>query len=346
MKFAILMLFATALAAAAAQTNSAPADPKAQKTYADALKDLHSHHEQDALDGFKKANKQDGGRCAVCLHRIISLSQQLGDFKSADAAARELIAQAQDPEQAARAHYERGSVLLREGTEKKKNDRLAEADREFRLALAGNPKDSMALYGDALALARLNRDDEAKPMFRQLADLWADSSVDRARLLRYAERPELARANMAPAFAITTTDGQRLSLDGISGKVLLVDFWATWCGPCREALPHMKQIAQKFKDQPFVVLSVSLDADEQKWKSFVAKNEMTWKQYRDGSFEGPLAKLFGVRAIPQTFTIDADGVLQDQQIGDQAIEGKLKKLVVRAQQLQQAQQHVSASTES
>ena len=64
---------------------------------------------------------------------------------------------------------------------------------------------------------------------------------------------------------------------------------------------------------------------------------MTWPQYRDGGFTGRVATLFAVRAIPQTFTIDADGVLQDQHIGDAAIEGKLKKLVGRARELQVAE---------
>jgi hypothetical protein len=82
------------------------------------------------------------------------------------------------------------------------------------------------------------------------------------------------------------------------------------------------------------VLSVSLDSDEQKWKDFVTKNEMTWIQYRDGDFSGHVAALFSVHSIPQTFTIDADGVLQDQHIGDASMEGKLKKLVAQAQDLQ------------
>lgn len=85
-----------------------------------------------------------------------------------------------------------------------------------------------------------------------------------------------------------------------------------------------------------MVLSVSVDTDEQKWKDFVAKNEMTWLQYRDEGFTGSMATLFNVQAIPHTFTIDADGVLQDEQIGD-ASEGKLKKLVARAQQLKPGQ---------
>jgi thiol-disulfide isomerase/thioredoxin len=135
---------------------------------------------------------------------------------------------------------------------------------------------------------------------------------------------------------VTTLDGQHISLDELQGKVVLIDFWATGCAPCREALPHVKEIAKKFAGQPLIVLSVSVDSDEQKWKEFVAQNEMTWPQYFDHGFAGSVAKSFGVRAIPHTFTIDADGIQQDEHIGDAAIEGKLKKLIKRAQEKQAA----------
>jgi thiol-disulfide isomerase/thioredoxin len=123
-------------------------------------------------------------------------------------------------------------------------------------------------------------------------------------------------------------------MDDLQGKVVLLDFWAVWCGPCRAALPHIQEVARKFQGQPLVILSVSLDADERKWREFVEENDMTWPQYRDGGFSGPIAKMFGVEAIPHTFTIDADGVLQDEHIGDASIEGRLKKLLARARDLQ------------
>ena len=132
-----------------------------------------------------------------------------------------------------------------------------------------------AVYGDGLALAHLKQDDPAKTKFEDYVSMTKENTAVRQRAQLYAEKPELARARMAPAFAVTTLDGQRVSLDDLQGKVVLIDFWATWCGPCREALPHVRQIAQKFQGQPLVVLSVSLDNDEAKWKDFVAKNNMT-----------------------------------------------------------------------
>jgi peroxiredoxin len=107
--------------------------------------------------------------------------------------------------------------------------------------------------------------------------------------------------------------------------------------PCREALPHIRQVAKKFQGEPLVILSISLDASEEKWKEYITKNEMTWPQYRDGGFTGPISRMFSVNAIPHTFTVDADGVLQDEHIGDASIEGKLKKLIARARELQTAE---------
>ena len=129
---------------------------------------------------------------------------------------------------------------------------------------------------------------------------------------------------------MTTLDGRQVSMDGLEGQVVLIDFWATWCAPCREALPRIREIAHQFEGKPLVVLSISLDKDQDKWKSFVDKNRMTWLQYRDASSDVSVARIFGVSVIPQTFTIDADGVLEDQHVGDADIERKIRKLVARA----------------
>jgi len=123
-----------------------------------------------------------------------------------------------------------------------------------------------------------------------------------------------------------------MSMDDLQGKVVLLDFWATWCVPCREALPHIPKVAKKFQGEPLLILSVSLDSEEQKWKEFIVKNEMTWPQYRDGSFRGPISRLFAVNAIPTPSPSMPDGVLQDEHIGDASIEGKLKKLLARARE--------------
>jgi len=322
--------------AAWAQSGDGPTDAKAQKTYAQGMDWLKAHDRVAAIESFKKADKQDGGHCVACREQMIRLGLEIGDFKTADQAAQEMIADAKDSKAMAMAHDERAAVLIREAATKNKDDIYAEADREYKAALAAYANFPEAVYGDGLALAHLKQDHAAKARFEDFVAMTKRDTAMRQRAQLYADKPELARERMAPAFAVTTLDGRRLSLDDLQGKVVLIDFWATWCGPCREALPHIQRIAQKFQDQPLVVLSVSLDSDEAKWKEFVAKNNMTWLQYRDGGFEGSLAKLFGVTSIPHTFTIDAEGVLQDEHIGDASIEGKLKKLCARARELEEA----------
>jgi len=343
------LVFCLAIAGARGQSEiesqELPRDAKAQKTYAEGIEWLKARDRAAAIESFKKADKQDGNRCIACQKQMIRLGMESGDFKAAEQAAQEMIAEAKDPKATALAHNQRATVLMREAATKNKDEIYAEADKEYKAALAAYATFPEAVYGDGLALAHLGQDDAAKARFEDFVSMTKEDSAFRQRAQLYADKPEMARARMAPAFTITTMDGRRISLDDLQGKVVLMDFWATWCGPCREALPHIQKIAQKFQGQPLVILSVSLDKDEAKWKDFVAKNNMTWLQYRDGGFEGPLSRLFAVNAIPHTFTIDAEGVLQDEHIGDASIEGKLKKLCARARELEEAPKMAAKSSQ-
>jgi thiol-disulfide isomerase/thioredoxin len=315
------------------QDKDGPQDAKAQKTYNEGMESLGHHRISDALDKFKKADKQDGGHCLGCQKKMIKYGAQLGEWKIAELAGEEMVAQAQGDDVAV-AHYQLGTVLMSEALSRHKDDLYSRVHDEMTKALAAHDNFPSAVYLDGRALARMKQDDAAKAQFERFVKMRPEDDPDRQRALRYISQPELARARMAPPFVVTTLDGQRISMDDLKGKVVLLDFWATWCGPCRAALPHMQKIAKKFEGEPLVVLSVSLDQDEQKWKDFIAKNGMTWPQYLDGGFTGPVARMFTVNAIPHTFTIDADGVLQDEQIGDSSVEGKLKKLIARAKEVQ------------
>jgi thiol-disulfide isomerase/thioredoxin len=313
-----------------AAPSSGPADPKAKKTFDEAIKLMKEHHASFALDGFRKADKQDGGHCVPCELQAWNAAGEIGDFKAARVQAEALLANVSSPGDKAQAQYYLGRTCMAEGIRDKKAELIVTAEAAFTEALRIRPNHADYLFAEATALAYLKRDEEVRQRFQEFLKYASREDVDYARAQRFVERPELARAKMAPNFRLTTLDGRTLTLESLTGKVVLIDFWATWCGPCREALPHIRQIAKKFDGQPFTVLSVSLDSDEAKWKEFVGKNGMTWMQYRDGSFEGRICKQFGVTAIPATFTIDADGVLEDQHVGDANIEGKLKKLIASA----------------
>jgi thiol-disulfide isomerase/thioredoxin len=327
---AVICLRALGESKAEAPKPGEPTDPKARKTYQTALEWLKEGATAVAVDSFRKANQQDGGHCSECLSRAYSLALSIGEDKDAADVARDWMALARTDQEKAIIHYRIAVALQQQGAHQKKDKCFSDSCDEFKTALQLDPEFTAAHFLLGVSLAHLHQDDAARAEFAAFLDQDTQNPAMHDRAARYKERVELARARMAPAFSVTTLDGQHVTMDSLAGKVVLIDFWATWCGPCREALPHVHQIAQKFAGQPFVVLSVSLDNDMEKWRSFVNKNDMTWLQYRDGGFEGPISKLFGVTAIPATFTIDADGVVEDQHVGDANIEGKLKKLIARA----------------
>jgi hypothetical protein len=201
---------------------------------------------------------------------MVQYGVQLQEWKYAEEAAQEEVAQATG-DNVAVAHYELGIVFMNEALVKHKEDLFRRVHDEMTKALAAHENFPRAVYTDGRALAYLNQDDAAKAQFERFTKMRSEDDPDRQRALRYISRPELARARMAPPFAVTTLDGQRISLDDLQGKVVLLDFWATWCGPCREALPHMRKIAKNFEGQPLVVLSISLDRDEQKWRTLLLR---------------------------------------------------------------------------
>ena len=314
----------------AAKPEPGPADPKARKTYDEALKLMKEHRSTFALDGFRKADKQDGGSCVPCEYHAWQAAVDAGDLKTAREQAEALLAHVTSSADKATAQYLLGQAWLADGVQGKHDKSFEPAEAAFKAAILLRPNRADYLFADATALAHLKQDDAARARFQEFLKIASKDDLDYARAQRFVERPELARARVAPNFRIRTQDGKVVTLESLTGKVVLIDFWATWCGPCSEALPHIQKIAHQFDGQPLVVLSVSLDKDEAKWKDFMAKNKMTWLQYRDGGFDGVLSNLFEVSAIPATFTIDADGVLEDQHVGDANVEGKLKKMLAQA----------------
>ena len=219
--------------------------------------------------------------------------------------------------------------------DKPKREQLEAAAEDFAAAKKNDPKLLAAGFMEGRTLALLGREEDARKEFLQYVE---DAPASDRLLLRarhFAANPALARQLMAPPFTVETADGKRFSLDDMGGRVVLVDFWATWCGPCNRELPHIKHIAQEFAGQPFVLISVSWDSDAGKWSEFVAKNGMTWQQYRDA--DHALSTAYGVDAIPHYFTIDSDGVLQAEQVGEGAnLDGRLRKLVAKARESQVA----------
>ena len=130
-------------------------------------------------------------------------------------------------------------------------------------------------------------------------------------------------------FVSTTPEGAQLSLKEVisKNKYTLVDFWASWCGPCRKENPHVVKTFNTFKDKGFTVLSVSLDEDAVKWKDAIAKDGMPW--YHVSSLKGwkePAAALYNIKAIPQNVLVDSQGKIVATNLRAETLFNKVSEL--------------------
>jgi thiol-disulfide isomerase/thioredoxin len=125
------------------------------------------------------------------------------------------------------------------------------------------------------------------------------------RAARIVRKPGLAGKSLAPDFAITTLSGETITLAGLEGKIVLLDFWATWCPPCVASVGELRDLRRAWPEERLALVSVSVDEDETAWRQFVAGHGMTWPQYRDTDERLVLA--FRVSAFPTYVLLDGDG---------------------------------------
>ena len=131
----------------------------------------------------------------------------------------------------------------------------------------------------------------------------------------------------APDITGKDQDGNEVSLSGLKGKVVLVDFWATWCGPCRASLPHVKEVYEKYNGKGLEVLAVSLDRSEEPWKEYIANSGMGTEKYVN-IYDQPVnnADNYAIQYIPSKFIIDAEGNMVGRFDGEEELDAKLAEI--------------------
>ena len=128
--------------------------------------------------------------------------------------------------------------------------------------------------------------------------------------------------------ALPSLSGDTLKLSSLKGKVVLLDFWASWCGPCRSANKDIGKLYSKFKDKGFEVFSVSLDDNISAWEKAVKKDKITWQQVNEnGGWSAATARQWYIEALPTTFLIDKDGKLLAMDLSEKQLEKALKDLL-------------------
>jgi peroxiredoxin len=144
-----------------------------------------------------------------------------------------------------------------------------------------------------------------------------------------SEEPTAVKVGqVAPDFTLPDPSGKMISLSSFRGKYVLVDFWASWCGPCRQENPNVVKAYQQFKGKNFTILGVSLDKTKDKWQEAIKADGLAWNHVSDLKFwESAVVPLYGINAIPTNFLLDPQGKIIAANLRGQALEEKLKEVL-------------------
>jgi thiol-disulfide isomerase/thioredoxin len=226
-------------------------------------------------------------------------------------------------------HSPAAAKLLRKVLEDSPN-KLAKGCACFRLAMLA---DREACKGNA------NKADEAKKWYARTVAEFADVDPDRDR--RYATGwggsgwtlGERAKAElklfigmMAPEITSENLEGDKVHLKDYRGKVVVLDMWTTWCGPCRKMIPHEREIVEKLKDKPFALISISFDEKKDDLKKLLAKEAMPWTHWWNGP-KGSLIRDWNITLFPTIYVLDAKGVIRYKNVRDKELEEAVEKLL-------------------
>lgn len=144
--------------------------------------------------------------------------------------------------------------------------------------------------------------------------------------IRAADPKALTVGAPFPDFEEQDLDGKPLSVGKFKGKVVLIDFWATWCGPCIQELPNVLKAYEKYHEKGFEIIGISLDNEKEKLTSFIKAKKLPWPQYFDGKgWESKLGVKYGIDSIPATYLLDKEGKIIAKGLRGDALEKAVEK---------------------
>ena len=267
----------------------------------------------DALKSFKRANEMRDKKCAECYGWMSETYLMLEAYKNVIDAADKVFETAGGDNQLMLKAYNNKGLALQASADKKDQKKLAAAEAVFRQGIAIPGASPVLRYNLGVVLMQLNRDDEGVVVMKEYLKLQPRGGFsEMARKL--VENPRRARENFAPDFAFTSLQGEYITLDDLKGKVVLLDFWGTWCPPCVESVPELRNLQKRYAKEPsFMLIGISSDSDDATWREFTEKNRMVWPQYRDK--DRKILQAFNIRAFPTYIIIDHEGIVRYQSVG-------------------------------
>ena len=144
----------------------------------------------------------------------------------------------------------------------------------------------------------------------------------------YNRLKQVAISQPAPNFSLPDTAGNMIMLDDFKGKYVLIDFWASWCSPCRAANPKLVEVYERFSEKNFTIVGISVDKDEELWKKAIEDDRLPWINVSSLKGWDTISEDYGVKAIPQNFLLDTEGIIIDKNIEPEHLIDKLDKILV------------------
>jgi tetratricopeptide (TPR) repeat protein len=283
----------------------------------------------EAIKEFQSAAQLRKGECAECFDQIGQTYMQIPRFKEAAAAFQQAIAL--KPSNEAEVQNWLGVALYRQN-EKPLFEVAAAAFRRA-IELTGG-KLARAYFNLGYVLIKQGKEEEGKAALRTFLE--ADPSAPEGREARAVlSNPRLVYETMAPEFKVTALNNEEVSLEKYKGKIVLLDFWATWCSPCIAEMPSVKAMYKKYNKDGFIIIGVSLDDDYLVLQDYLRKEAIPWPQYFDET--GRIAQLYRVKGIPYTVLIDQDGIVRAIGLRGGSLSNKVGELIKKLKKHQAAE---------
>jgi thiol-disulfide isomerase/thioredoxin len=253
----------------------------------------------EAVAHFTRANQLQQEKCSECYVWLARIRGAKADFDQAVALAEKAVAVGSSDRQISIAQLYRGVFLSQQYN-------LAGAEAAFTAALAADRDCLECAFNLGFVLIKESKDQEGikvlKPIIPKFAGTPRGHEIE-----RIIADPSRLRKDFAPEFSARASSGQEINLDTLKGKVVLLDFWGTWCAPCRGSLPLLKDLASKVDPAKVAIVSIDEGDSRENWEKFTRENGMTWTQVYDGDLA--LHHAFRVDGYPRYYILSKNGII-------------------------------------